>query len=178
MALFIIRTRCTDAAAERCDRSNCTPANMPSRVVRQAGARATAARGATVARRLEVHAGHGLNYRNVAVVAITITELNIGHAIIAQAVFEGPPRRCKMRANATCAPMIYRRRCRLRERSPPLVKISCGACCSGRARAARAHQAARAPPGGALRRQGGRRQGHGHRVCARCVDPRRGHRAG
>jgi len=44
-----------------------------------------------VARRLEVHAGHGLNYRNVGpVAAITeITELNIGHAIIAQAVFEG-----------------------------------------------------------------------------------------
>jgi len=44
-----------------------------------------------LARRLEVHAGHGLNYRNVGpVAAITeITELNIGHAIIAQAVFEG-----------------------------------------------------------------------------------------
>ena len=44
-----------------------------------------------VARRLEVHAGHGLNYRNVGAVAAIpeITELNIGHAIIAQAVFEG-----------------------------------------------------------------------------------------
>jgi pyridoxine 5-phosphate synthase len=44
-----------------------------------------------VARRLEVHAGHGLNYRNVGPVAAIaeITELNIGHAIIAQAVFEG-----------------------------------------------------------------------------------------
>ncbi len=44
-----------------------------------------------ISRRLEVHAGHGLNYRNVgAVAAISeITELNIGHAIIAQAVFEG-----------------------------------------------------------------------------------------
>jgi pyridoxine 5-phosphate synthase len=42
-------------------------------------------------RRLEVHAGHGLNYRNVqAVAAISeIVELNIGHAIIAQAVFDG-----------------------------------------------------------------------------------------
>jgi pyridoxine 5-phosphate synthase len=42
-------------------------------------------------RRLEVHAGHGLNYRNVqAVAAIAeIVELNIGHAIIAQAVFDG-----------------------------------------------------------------------------------------
>ena len=44
-----------------------------------------------VARRLEVHAGHGLNYRNVGAIAAIaeITELNIGHAIIAQAVFEG-----------------------------------------------------------------------------------------
>jgi pyridoxine 5-phosphate synthase len=42
-------------------------------------------------RRLEVHAGHGLNYRNVGPVAAIaeITELNIGHAIIAQAVFDG-----------------------------------------------------------------------------------------
>jgi len=46
-----------------------------------------------VQRRLHVHAGHGLHYRNVAAVAaITdITELNIGHAIIAQAVFAGLP---------------------------------------------------------------------------------------
>ena len=44
-----------------------------------------------VARRLEVHAGHGLNYRNVGAVAAIgeISELNIGHAIIAQAVFDG-----------------------------------------------------------------------------------------
>jgi pyridoxine 5-phosphate synthase len=44
-----------------------------------------------IARRLEVHAGHGLNYRNVGAVAAIgeINELNIGHAIIAQAVFEG-----------------------------------------------------------------------------------------
>jgi pyridoxine 5-phosphate synthase len=42
-------------------------------------------------RRLEVHAGHGLNYRNVAPIAAMaeISELNIGHAIIAQAVFDG-----------------------------------------------------------------------------------------
>ena len=44
-----------------------------------------------LARRLEVHAGHGLNYRNVGPIAAIaeISELNIGHAIIAQAVFEG-----------------------------------------------------------------------------------------
>jgi pyridoxine 5-phosphate synthase len=40
---------------------------------------------------LQVNAGHGLNYHNVQdVVAIAgITELNIGHAIIARAVFTG-----------------------------------------------------------------------------------------
>jgi pyridoxine 5-phosphate synthase len=42
---------------------------------------------------LEVHAGHGLNYRNVRPVAALreIVELNIGHAIIAQALFVGLP---------------------------------------------------------------------------------------
>jgi pyridoxine 5-phosphate synthase len=40
---------------------------------------------------LTVHAGHGLNYQNVtAVAAITeIVELNIGHAVVAQALFDG-----------------------------------------------------------------------------------------
>jgi pyridoxine 5-phosphate synthase len=40
---------------------------------------------------LTVHAGHGLNYHNVAPVAATptIVELNIGHAIVAQALFDG-----------------------------------------------------------------------------------------
>lgn len=40
---------------------------------------------------LEVHAGHGLNYQNVQPVAAIaeIVELNIGHAIIARAVFAG-----------------------------------------------------------------------------------------
>ena len=42
-------------------------------------------------RGLEVHAGHGLNYHNVAAVAAIreIVELNIGHAIIARALFDG-----------------------------------------------------------------------------------------
>ena len=42
---------------------------------------------------LEVHAGHGLNYRNVHPVAALreIVELNIGHALIAHAVFVGLP---------------------------------------------------------------------------------------
>ncbi len=40
---------------------------------------------------LTVHAGHGLNYHNVVPVAAIpeIVELNIGHAIVAQAVFDG-----------------------------------------------------------------------------------------
>ena len=40
---------------------------------------------------LEVHAGHGLNYRNVHPVAALreIVELNIGHALIAHALFVG-----------------------------------------------------------------------------------------
>jgi len=51
----------------------------------RAGARLAATLG------LEVHAGHGLHYENVhAVAAIAqITELNIGHAIVARAVFTG-----------------------------------------------------------------------------------------
>jgi pyridoxine 5-phosphate synthase len=45
------------------------------------------------ARGLEVHAGHGLHYGNVQPVAAIgeIVELNIGHAIVAQAIFDGLP---------------------------------------------------------------------------------------
>ena len=52
--------------------------------LRQAGALA-------VAKGLRLHAGHGLNYRNVApIAAITgMRELNIGHAIVSRAVFVG-----------------------------------------------------------------------------------------
>ena len=51
----------------------------------RAGARLAATFG------LEVHAGHGLHYTNVQAVAAIpeIVELNIGHAIIARAVFDG-----------------------------------------------------------------------------------------
>jgi pyridoxine 5-phosphate synthase len=40
---------------------------------------------------LVVHAGHGLNYHNVAPIAgmRSIVELNIGHAIVSQALFDG-----------------------------------------------------------------------------------------
>ena len=44
-----------------------------------------------IAAGLEVHAGHGLNYHNVGPVAAIpeINELNIGHAIVAHALFTG-----------------------------------------------------------------------------------------
>jgi pyridoxine 5-phosphate synthase len=40
---------------------------------------------------LEVHAGHGLNYDNVAAVAAIpeIVELNIGHYLVGEAIFVG-----------------------------------------------------------------------------------------
>ena len=46
---------------------------------------------AAIAAGLEVHTGHGLNYHNVGPVAAIpeITELNIGHAIVAQALYSG-----------------------------------------------------------------------------------------
>ena len=51
--------------------------------------------GARIAHRLglEVHAGHGLTYDNVTAVAAMpeVMELNIGHFIIGQAVFDGLP---------------------------------------------------------------------------------------
>ena len=51
---------------------------------------ATAAR-LSAAAGLEVHAGHGLNYHNVGPIAAIaeIVELNIGHAIVARALFTG-----------------------------------------------------------------------------------------
>lgn len=56
-------------------------------------------KGAQLARSLglEVHAGHGLNYHNVMPVAKVpeIVELNIGHSIIARAVFVGLERAVK-----------------------------------------------------------------------------------
>jgi pyridoxine 5-phosphate synthase len=51
--------------------------------------RAAAVRAASLG--LTVHAGHGLNYTNVEPIAAIaeIVELNIGHAIVAQALFDG-----------------------------------------------------------------------------------------
>ncbi len=49
------------------------------------------AAGMTAASHLEVHAGHGLNYQNVAAVARVekMAELNIGHSIVSRAIFVG-----------------------------------------------------------------------------------------
>ena len=57
---------------------------------RELGRLATAARRAATLG-LEVHAGHGLTYNNVSPVAAIaeIVELNIGHCIIARAIFSG-----------------------------------------------------------------------------------------
>jgi pyridoxine 5-phosphate synthase len=53
--------------------------------------RAAAVRAAALG--LIVHAGHGLHYHNVAPIAAIreLVELNIGHAIVAQALFDGFP---------------------------------------------------------------------------------------
>jgi pyridoxine 5-phosphate synthase len=74
--------------------SSCIPARTPKRggaqqareIVRLIDA---AQRGASLG--LTVHAGHGLSYHNVQPVATIaeIVELNIGHAIVARAVFDG-----------------------------------------------------------------------------------------
>jgi pyridoxine 5-phosphate synthase len=57
----------------------------------QALERLRAAARHAASRRLEVHAGHGLHYRNVGPIAAIgeIVELNIGHAIVAQSLFDG-----------------------------------------------------------------------------------------
>ena len=49
-----------------------------------------------------MHAGHGLDYRNVAeIAALTeITELNIGHAIVARALLVGMERAVREMADA------------------------------------------------------------------------------
>ncbi len=65
-------------------------APSPSALARELGA-LTLAGAEAVARGLALHAGHGLNYQNVAPVALIdgMAELNIGHSIVARAVFSG-----------------------------------------------------------------------------------------
>jgi pyridoxine 5-phosphate synthase len=55
-----------------------------------------------VAAGLELHAGHGLNYRNVTPIArlVQMAELNIGHSIISRALFVGMER--AVREMKTC----------------------------------------------------------------------------
>ena len=50
---------------------------------------AAATRGAAMG--LEIHAGHGLNFTNVSAIAaiVELRELNIGHALIGDAIFDG-----------------------------------------------------------------------------------------
>ena len=65
---------------------------MPAARARRPSSSACARRrGSASSLGLEVHAGHGLNYHNVQPVAAIaeIVELNIGHAIMARAVFDG-----------------------------------------------------------------------------------------
>ena len=59
------------------------------------------AAGAAVARGLEVHAGHGIDYTTVGAVAaiLELAELNIGHFLIGEAIFVGlQPAITRMRA--------------------------------------------------------------------------------
>jgi pyridoxine 5-phosphate synthase len=60
-----------------------------SRMAELARVRAAAEHGAALG--LKIHAGHGLNYHNVTEIAAIpeISELNIGHAIVSRAVFDG-----------------------------------------------------------------------------------------
>jgi pyridoxine 5-phosphate synthase len=66
-------------------------ASGPAQATELERLRAAARLGASLG--LEVHAGHGLNYHNVQPVAAIreIVELNIGHALIAHALFVGLP---------------------------------------------------------------------------------------
>lgn len=67
-------------------------ASGPARAYELERVRAAAALAASLG--LVVNAGHGLNYHNVEPIAAIpqIVELNIGHAIIARAVFDGLPK--------------------------------------------------------------------------------------
>jgi pyridoxine 5-phosphate synthase len=67
-------------------------ADAPEGPARQAELEALGQAGASiVAGGLELHAGHGLNYRNVGPIARIdhMAELNIGHSIVSRAVFVG-----------------------------------------------------------------------------------------
>ena len=69
--------------------------SVPAREAELARIREAAAHGHALG--LQVNAGHGLNYHNVQAIVATqhIAELNIGHAIVAEAVFIGLPQAVK-----------------------------------------------------------------------------------
>ncbi len=64
--------------------ANIEEANQELEILRQMSAYADE-------KKLKVNSGHGLNYNNVAAVAAIpqMNELNIGHSIIARAIFTG-----------------------------------------------------------------------------------------
>ncbi len=68
-------------------------AALPAERARELAALTTAG-ALAVAAGLALHAGHGLNYQNVGPVAVipAMAELNIGHSIVARAVFSGMER--------------------------------------------------------------------------------------
>ena len=80
----------TGAAAVELHTGGYADATSPAARTREL-ARLAAAAELAAQEGLKVHAGHGLNYRNVGPVAalMPIVELNIGHAIVAQAVLTG-----------------------------------------------------------------------------------------
>ena len=59
---------------------------------------------------LQVNAGHGLNYQNVGTIACipTIRELNIGHAIVARALFTGLGGAVREMKRLMCEARLYR----------------------------------------------------------------------
>ena len=87
---------------------------------------------AAVRHGLRLHAGHGLNYRNVVPVAAieAMAELNIGHAIVSRAVFVGlrqAVREMKRITRAICvgwaySPHRFRRRGEDGGRSTPTLQ--------------------------------------------------------
>jgi pyridoxine 5-phosphate synthase len=81
------------AAAVELHTGRYADAAHPADRARELGA-LTAAGAAAVAAGLALHAGHGLNYQNVGSVAVipSMAELNIGHSIVARAVFTGMER--------------------------------------------------------------------------------------
>ena len=99
---FFEAPRPPDATTRRATTSRGSASEVPRRILLPnceltpdhcGGRSSLGSAGARLARSvgLEVHAGHGLNYDNVGPIAAIpeITELNIGHFLIGEAVFVG-----------------------------------------------------------------------------------------